>query len=1012
MSTTPAGGSSHDQPHDEQPTLSSAQIGAVSTRLASTLSSTNSLSADSAQEVTHFLSWLIDQQHEQLPPTASNPEGDAVRRDASAATAARIDVAVLQLGRAATAVGGSVALTSANLNVSARSVRPADLVADGRRAAVLSVPAAKGGRSAEVALPSSLLAAGGGVVNTSQPVALCLSSNAVNLYGGLTEGDHVLRSSSPLVGFSLLQGGEELVVRDLSERINISLPLHTPPTRGACFGRGSTKASSTRACASFIECRWWDAHTHSWSADGCHTHRGHGGHGAVCSCTHLTSFILFEFPTTIDELTEDLGAALSVNPLSDRAWQCLISPTPYRLAASTLASHSNRSGDWSEDAHAGWSTIPGVWIINGTILVLAIVSLSFAAQRDRKELLWIEGLVQGKLRERRRIGSTVGSTLLRRMSMRRESQTSAWRSALPVPTAQLPAAMSQSSMRALAVERAATTRHSPERTRAGGCRETPSKRSVLAHKAWSSSSGHLEQRSARAIPPATHEEVEAFNPLDSPGPRDPWTPLDSADPITVGAEVQPLPHTQDEMTLVDLGSPTRTPPPSPPNMPRHMYSDGGGPAAEMSILVIDDDEIGEDTSGAAMHAPCLQPKPSLASAGKARSYSPAKLGGALQRSGSRIHSLALQLRRGGSSHSSLASHDADATADAAELLPWQKARAMRHWKRARRQVTHVTLVRRWYADVNRPWKRLWLSFKESHTLIAGLLYRGSAGQLLPRLTRAQTVQILLNSLALELLVLCMLLSSPSDGPMVINPVKIIAAGSLAAAICIPGAMLSAALFAPMQLVRVVSHFFRRLLMLPFWLLRACWRCACRCVCGIQGNERVSPVTRTEGAAAFGEASASLAQSSEHEASEAHAIAHAPRKYSYVSLETYMVQSSLRRSLGQGAWRSALPVAFGWLANWAMMIGLMTVVSAYGCEFYSSIAEGSRAESFLLSWGWSVGQRFIVNEPALILVQKGVPMLFASSTFEHVCSESVAAALSLMVEGVVALAKSMRSMGSA
>ena len=42
----------------------------------------------------------------------------------------------------------------------------------------------------------------------------------------------------------------------------------------------------------------------------------------------------------------------------------------------------------------------------------------------------------------------------------------------------------------------------------------------------------------------------------------------------------------------------------------------------------------------------------------------------------------------------------------------------------------------------------------------------------------------------------------------------------------------------------------------------------------------------------------MAQSSEHEASEAHAIAHAPRKYSYVSLETYMVQSSLRRSLGQ------------------------------------------------------------------------------------------------------------------
>ena len=92
-------------------------------------------------------------------------------------------------------------------------------------------------------------------------------------------------------------------------------------------------------------------------------------------------------------------------------------------------------------------------------------------------------------------------------------------------------------------------------------------------------------------------------------------------------------------------------------------------------------------------------------------------------------------------------------------------------------------MRRWYLDVNRCHKRLALEFRRSHTLLAGLVFRGTSGY-----TRAQTVQVLLNSLALELVVLCMLFSSPSDpdAPVVINPIKIIASGCLAALITIPG----------------------------------------------------------------------------------------------------------------------------------------------------------------------------------------------------------------------------------
>ena len=49
---------------------------------------------------------------------------------------------------------------------------------------------------------------------------------------------------------------------------------------------------------------------------------------------------------------------------------------------------------------------------------------------------------------------------------------------------------------------------------------------------------------------------------------------------------------------------------------------------------------------------------------------------------------------------------------------------------------------------------------------AGVVFKGSVGY-----SRAQTVQILINSLALELVVLSMLFSAPSEGPMVVNPVK-------------------------------------------------------------------------------------------------------------------------------------------------------------------------------------------------------------------------------------------------
>ena len=121
------------------------------------------------------------------------------------------------------------------------------------------------------------------------------------------------------------------------------------------------------------------------------------------------------------------------------------------------------------------------------------------------------------------------------------------------------------------------------------------------------------------------------------------------------------------------------------------------------------------------------------------------------------------------------------------------------WSAARvavkQEVRAQALAKDWHGDVDRMWKRLCLSCMQSHTLCAGILYRGVAGY-----TRSQTVMILLNSLGVESVVLLMFFAAPSapdpacagdlkllpsdeaaaceaSNAMVINPVNIIVAGT-------------------------------------------------------------------------------------------------------------------------------------------------------------------------------------------------------------------------------------------
>ena len=482
-----------------------------------------------------------------------------------------------------------------------------------------------------------------------------------------------------------------------------------------------------------------------------------------------------------------------------------------------------------------------------------------------------------------------------------------------------------------------------------------------------------------------------------------------------------------------------------------------------------------------------------------------------------------------------------------------------HWNKARRFKNQIVLVRRWWHDVNRCHKRIWLSFKGTHTLLAGVVFRGAQGY-----TRAQTVQMLLSSMALELVVLCMFYSESSDGPMVINPVKIVVSGSVAAAICIPSLLIFGWLFDLLAFARLLRRLGWCLFCAtPSMLIRspfAAWRWCVERLCprssaarrynrkrsfgvsaswvgadgscghsaasgrrgrsppfghtskvspepcmsmaalaeaarleleqdggrgargggtarvgvcdggggaggGTRGGgsaggdgckgaaavvesvvERVieeeeeerrlaagSPRKRSSPLKAAAAASAAIASSSDvaaqacaaHDlasgASEpecvdrsraggGHKVVRTERKYSYASLNEYQITLSLRRSLKRRDWRRACAIALGWALNWLLFLGLLLMFSTYGCHFYNVFGDPETAggQQLLLSWLWSVGMRFLINEPFLICASKGLPMLFTSAFCANFCSESIVACLSLTVEGLVSIIKTLRT----
>ena len=142
------------------------------------------------------------------------------------------------------------------------------------------------------------------------------------------------------------------------------------------------------------------------------------------------------------------------------------------------------------------------------------------------------------------------------------------------------------------------------------------------------------------------------------------------------------------------------------------------------------------------------------------------------------------------------------------------------------------ISQRRHKDDDSVWKRLCIACIHNHSLTASIFTQGAPG-----FTRAQTVMILANVFAFELVMLCLLYSAPEPLPVdhvtglplveavpavVINPLAIFFSACVAAAMCIPASVIFAGVFDPIIFLRVPKN-----LMSPYrfvWMRLKGWLC--------------------------------------------------------------------------------------------------------------------------------------------------------------------------------------------
>merc|ERR1711939_171845 len=96
--------------------------------------------------------------------------------------------------------------------------------------------------------------------------------------------------------------------------------------------------------------------------------------------------------------------------------------------------------------------------------------------------------------------------------------------------------------------------------------------------------------------------------------------------------------------------------------------------------------------------------------------------------------------------------------------------------------------------------------------------------------------------------------------------------------------------------------------------------------------------------------------------------------SYTSLNEHLLHVSLRHAFRRRDYACVAAIVGMWALSWAFFAGLLFTFSLYACEFHVQRRDVRNQQEFLLSWGWSIFQRFLLNEPAGILLGRGVPKL--------------------------------------
>ena len=358
---------------------------------------------------------------------------------------------------------------------------------------------------------------------------------------------------------------------------------------------------------------------------------------------------------------------------------------------------------------------------------------------------------------------------------------------------------------------------------------------------------------------------------------------------------------------------------------------------------------------------------------------------------------------------------------------------LQRWKQAQAKTNALKLTKRWHKDVDSLWKRVCLGCTAKHSLCAGILTRGLAG-----FTRAQTMMLLFNGFAFELVMLCLLYSQPTPlavdnvtglpleeaGPaVVINPVAIIITATLTAVICIPVGLIFGWVFDPIILVNVSKNLLWLILCWPYWLV---WKCLLK-----RHWNRSSCVV----APAPQSSSSTVVQSPPQRIARQASLA--GRVFSYASLDDGLLKASLTFTWKNKDWASVRKILLGWTLSLMLFAIMCFTFVLYGCQLFepqdwvgdddgsgdnnSSVGSNDRLAvvrtiplikqagnpvELIISWLLSCFQRFVLLEPSLILANKGLPMLFASAFCANCCGIAIIESVSLLFVIITEFVKSM------